>query len=46
MEEVNSSIIRSNIHVMPSLLKMHHDRFMTLSSHLLDAQFQNGAVTI
>jgi len=46
MEEVNSSITSSNIHVMPSLANVHHQKFMTLSGHEVDGQCQNGAVTI
>ena len=46
MKEVNSSIISSNIHVMPSLPNMHYKKFMTLSWHSVDGQCQNGAVTV
>jgi len=45
-EEVNSSIISSNIHSMSSLPDLHHQQLMTLGWCWVDRYSQNGAVTV
>jgi len=46
LEEVNGAIISWNIHAMPSLPIMQHQKLMNLSSCYVDSHIQNGAVTM
>jgi len=46
MEEVNGSIISSNIHALPSLADLYHQQWMTFSCGWVDGYCQNRNVTV